>query len=158
MTINSKRREAERRLIEAVRNWRSCQATGLFQLPFSKLVIEAYDDYAAMELELPDSAPVNAVAPLTAQQAATWMAGGRAKSAAGRIVRFMWQYRSEGWTVDELELGLNGVHQTISPRVNELRKAGWLYTEGTRTTRSGRDAEIYFLTDRAKEMLRAAAN
>ena len=49
-----------------------------------------------------------------------------------------------GLTVDQLEQVMNGKHQTISVRVNELRNKGWLTASGIkRKTRSGRPAIVW---------------
>lgn len=55
-------------------------------------------------------------------------------------------YRNDGvgLTVDALEQRLQGKHQTISARVNELRNAGWVIDSGIRRkTRSGRPAIVW---------------
>ena len=45
-------------------------------------------------------------------------------------------------TCDEAEVALNLRHQTASARITELRAAGKLRPEGTRPTRSGRQADV----------------
>lgn len=52
-----------------------------------------------------------------------------------------------GATTDEIEQALAGRHQSVSPRVIELTRAGLLKrTEATRPTRSGRKAHVYVVT------------
>lgn len=49
-----------------------------------------------------------------------------------------------GATCDEIEVSLNGRHQTISARVRELAKDGLIVDSGKRRpTRSGRTASVY---------------
>lgn len=49
----------------------------------------------------------------------------------------------EGATCDELEESLDLKHQTLSARVRELWKEGFLRKHGERRTRSGRWATVY---------------
>jgi len=50
-------------------------------------------------------------------------------------------------TTDELEQALNKCHQTVSARVNELAKDGYVATaDWSRKTRNGRNALVYKLT------------
>ena len=57
-----------------------------------------------------------------------------------------------GLTDDELERRLKKPHTTVSSARNWLVNAGWLIDSGfTRTTRGGREAAVWRLTDAAKE-------
>ena len=59
-----------------------------------------------------------------------------------------------GYTVDQLEQRLSRSHQSISARVNNLREMGWIVDSGVRReTRSGRQAIVWTLSDKAKEAL-----
>ena len=49
-----------------------------------------------------------------------------------------------GITCDEVEVALDRTHQSMSPRVNELRDTGWFVDSGVRRkTRSGRAAVVW---------------
>lgn len=49
-----------------------------------------------------------------------------------------------GATTDEIEVALGGRHQSVSPRVIELERAGLIHRNGEkRATRSGRKANVY---------------
>jgi predicted transcriptional regulator len=64
--------------------------------------------------------------------------------------------RPSGMTCDELEELLDGKHQTISARVNELRDKGWIKDSGSkRLTRSRRKAIVWVPTEQAVQRLRA---
>lgn len=158
---NPQRQAATNKLIEAVGHLRSRivyddnVATG----PLGG-VVDAYDQLMRAPLDDPGPPKTRTSAPLTAHFAGQSM---RAPSPtiAQRIVRRMyWQPahpNGPGWTVEELELTLVLKHQTCSPRVNELRNAGWIYAKGdTRKNLSGREAEIYRLTARAVELIEEA--
>ena len=54
----------------------------------------------------------------------------------------------QGLTCDEAEVALSMRHQTCSARFRELVQAGLIRQTGTRATRSGRQAAVYFSTER----------
>lgn len=54
----------------------------------------------------------------------------------------------------QLEQRMDGLHQSISPRVNELAAAGFLTPMATNITPSGRTADIYGITALGHEHLR----
>lgn len=58
-----------------------------------------------------------------------------------------------GATCDELESVMGLSHQTVSARLRELAhpKVRKIYHHGKRTTRSGRQARVYFLTSTARK-------
>jgi len=59
--------------------------------------------------------------------------------------------KPNGMTCDEVEMLMDGRHQTISARVNELRDKGWIKDSGrTRRTRSGRKAIVWIATQEAR--------
>lgn len=63
-----------------------------------------------------------------------------------------------GVTCDEVEVIMNGRHQTISPRIRELVSEGRIIDSGRRRkTRSGRNATIYIATVNAPQALVAEA-
>jgi hypothetical protein len=59
---------------------------------------------------------------------------------------------NDGLTTEEVEEALERKHQSISPRVNELRDTGWLVDSGERRkTSSGRNAIVWTPTQAALE-------
>ena len=60
------------------------------------------------------------------------------------VYRRVEQAGPDGCTCDELEVAMQGKHQTISARVRELVQAGHIVDSGhRRRTRSGRTARVY---------------
>jgi len=52
--------------------------------------------------------------------------------------------RSDGATSDEVEVVLNRPHQSVSARISELKRDGWIRGSGrSRRTRCGTLAEVY---------------
>lgn len=49
-----------------------------------------------------------------------------------------------GLTCDEIEVALELSHQTASARLRGLSESGRVFHHGTRATRSGRAARVYF--------------
>lgn len=149
---NPARAAAVARLVEAVGRWR-CQFgfqfdSLIFEKEINRNVVSAYDALLAIPLEVPTEPKARTAAPLTSHWAARSM---RNSTLHGRILRAFHQAdrRSIGWTVEELENALGIRHQTCSPRIHELRNAGWVYAPGdTRQNASGREAEVYVLTSR----------
>lgn len=148
MTTTSDRDAAISRLIAAVGDLRSrivndggwTAAHPLYD------VVDAYDYLVSIPLEIPTEPKTRTTAPLTAHWAARSM---RNSTLHGRILRsfFRSDLRSIGWTVEELEIHHGVKHQTMSPRINELRNSGWIEATGdTRTNASGCQAEVYVLT------------
>lgn len=154
MTKNSKTRAAEQKVLDVARTlvydqWKTYPGYGL-----ERELIEAVQDLEALGLELPGDARSSARHPLTSDQAALWMRGARAKSAAARIVRLI--HRGGPMTVDEMQVNLGMKHQTCSPRVTELRNSGWLVDSGVkRKTSSGEQAISWALSGRARQLLAA---
>lgn len=83
-----------------------------------------------------------------------------------RQVLLFFAAQSLGATTDEVEVSLDGRHQTISPRVKELRDLGLLreyVIDGLkpgesailkRRTRSGRAAIVYEITEKGRKVAR----
>lgn len=66
------------------------------------------------------------------------------RGAAKRIYRYIARRTRKGATSDEVEQGLNMIHQSASARINELRDAGFIEESGRyRPTRSGRKANVF---------------
>lgn len=112
----------------------------------------ALKDLDQAGMELPDAAPVGVRHPLTSDQAAAFIRGKKAQTMASRIVAQL-RWAVDGATVEELCRFLNGKHQSISARVNELRNDGWIHPVRHRETSGGRAAEVYKLTPRADQLL-----
>jgi hypothetical protein len=73
-----------------------------------------------------------------------------ARSMRARAYAFIKQVG--GATCDEIEVEFNQRHQTISARLSELRLGGWIERSGsTRPTRSGRQADVYKVRDKAPD-------
>jgi hypothetical protein len=60
----------------------------------------------------------------------------------------------DGMTTDEIEVALGGRHQSISARVYELHLIDFIVRGGTRKTRSGRRAWVYYLSPLCTDGLR----
>lgn len=94
-----------------------------------------------MQTTIEFSAPHNGT-PTSAAAAASM------RGHAPRLKRYILaQVASADWgmTCDEIEQRTGLSHQTASARIRELVKSDSLYNHGTRTTRSGRKARVYFL-------------
>lgn len=164
MTRNSKRRAAEQAVIDAAEqvigfwdNMHLVQRDGFNGYPQYMALRDAVEALRALGMELPGEARSSTRHPVTSDQAAAWMHGARATSAAARIVRHLYVFPVSGRTVDELIDMLAMPHQTCSPRVNELRNDGWIVDSGRkRETRSGQEAIVWVLSVRAREYLREA--
>jgi hypothetical protein len=89
----------------------------------------------------PRRAPVGRLHPQTSLEAAEWMSR-RAGDVVGRVFKVI--YLSDGLTADQVQQRLSGSHQSISPRVTDLRNKGWIVDSGRRRrTRSGRKAIVW---------------
>lgn len=152
MTARSQRRAAELAVIEAARTL--VRTPVAFGYKTRQGVVDALHALDALGLAEPAQARANACAPVTAQQAATWMnTDGKARSLHARIIRLLWEQGM--FTTEEIESVLDGQHQTISPRINELRDAGWVYDSGRkRTNTSGREAIVWRLSQAAVQAIR----
>jgi hypothetical protein len=160
---NPQRQAAVNKLIEVVGEWRptiveSSVTRLLHAAEFA--IVDAYDELMRAPLDDPGPPKTRTAAPLTAHFAGMSMRS-PAPTLCQRIVRRMWQddgsHWGGGWTVENMEFTLNLKHQTVSARFNELRNAGWIYASGeTRKNTSGRDAEVYRLTERARQLIQEA--
>lgn len=60
-----------------------------------------------------------------------------------KILKLIGRRRKRGATCDQVEAEMNGLHQTISARINELVARGFLIDTGNkRITRSGHKARV----------------
>jgi len=141
MTTNSTRRAAEAAIIDAAFGFRNdpSQAT-------ENRLAETVDELEALGLEMPN---------LPALSNNTTDTSGEAGASLSNIAGVARQCYDEivlagGLTVDQLEVALNGRHQTISARVNQLRDGGWVIDSGIRRkTRSNRNAIVWRPTEQA---------
>lgn len=135
MTLRSDRRVLELQIIEEARVLAQQYNTPCLQL---RALIGRLDH---LELEAAAKALHPAKGPLTSQQAAESI------SNVGKLaykVLINIATTKGGLTCDEVESLMNGKHQTISARVNELRDKGWIKDSGVRRpTRSGRKAIVW---------------
>lgn len=70
----------------------------------------------------------------------------------GRVLRFVIDRGEYGATADEVGRALDMQAQSVTPRILELRRAGWIVrTEQTRPTRSGRAAYVYVATGTGRQ-------
>jgi predicted transcriptional regulator len=99
--------------------------------------------------------PSNAGAPETSEEAARWMGPNVAKL-VGEVFREILTVHRQGnvgLTTDAIEQRLSRSHQTVSPRVTDLRDKGLIEESGQfGRTRSGRKAVLWRPTGRGIEM------
>ena len=98
------------------------------------------------------SLPAPSVAIETSEAAADSLTPERLGSLRLQVLLYIVSRGEAGATTDELEACLEGRHQTISPRVNELAAVYRLIERSSlkRPTRSGRHAFVYVATDAGK--------
>jgi hypothetical protein len=145
MTIASRRRILELEIVDAAR----IIARRHDADPGIRRLQELIGHLDHLELEAADRALHPAKGPDTSRQAA---------ESLSNVGQLAWQVFEEivkekdGLTCDEIELLMNGKHQTISARVNELRDKGWIKDSGRkRKTRSGRQAIVWIPTQTARK-------
>jgi hypothetical protein len=162
MTARSRRREAELAVIEAasklVRGQRHLWVDDIGPT-LRRQLVEAVDALGALDLEVPDAVRTGDNNPcLTSSEAAEWMRD-KAGDLAGRVfVAILKAHRGggTGLTTEQVERALGGKHQTVSPRVTELRDKGFIVDSGfRRLTASGRKAIVWTPTAVAAEVARA---
>lgn len=157
MTERSKRRAAELAVIEAANHLYDVGPRGgaVDMISAVKATMELcnrVEELRDLGLADPGRARANKGAPVTAQQAAIWMNGEKAKSVCSRIVRILHYHGA--LTAEEAQHILKGKHQTISARINELRDTGWIVDAGrTRKTTSGREAIVWSLSTAARQAI-----
>jgi hypothetical protein len=157
VTERSKRRAAELAVIEAANHLYDVGPRGgaVDMISAVKATMELcnrVEELRDLGLADPGRARANKGAPVTAQQAAIWMNGDKARGWCARIVRLL--YRYGGMTTEEIERTLQGKHQTVSPRVTELRDAGWIYDSGhRRKTSSTNEAIVWWISHAARQAI-----
>lgn len=70
-----------------------------------------------------------------------------------RILRHIAMQSACGANYDEVVRALGLEKPTVAGRLNDLSEAGFIEPKGTRNTRSGRPAKVYYLTDKGREFL-----
>jgi hypothetical protein len=151
MTARTRRREAELAVIEAARRWEAfyckiddedLQSVGA-RINLQEAVLKLNE----LDLEAPDAVRTGDNNPcLTSSQAAEWMRD-KAGDLAGRVFAAILKVHhggAGGLTTEQIERHLSGKHQTVSPRVTELRDKGYIVDSGQRRkTASGRQAIVW---------------
>jgi hypothetical protein len=148
MTASSDRRRAELAVIEEARKvvayWTQLDAEWLMEYADLTRAVRALDGFA-----LEPATRARAGGPLlTSQNAAAFVDGARAQSIIGRILRELDE--RGGMTTEELCIALNGRHQTISARIHELWRNGWLRIAGERKTSSRQEASVWQISPEAR--------
>lgn len=153
MTASSERRKAELAVIEEARynanQMKTFSPGGVGLLSRERELIAAVEALDALPLEPATKARVGGPL-LTSANAAAFVDGARASSAAGKILQAL---DERPRTTEELCAHLNGKHQTISARVHELWRNGWIWGAGERATTSGQTASVWRITSEAREAL-----
>jgi hypothetical protein len=145
MTKRSERRRAEQAVIDAAIRYLDND-----NIRNHHLLVTAVEEYEALGLEQLDErgATSNNSTDTSAQAAASL------PNIAGMALQCFDEIAlAGGLTVDQLEFLLNGRHQTISARVNDLVNKGWVVDSGKRRkTRSNRNAIVWVVSEAAKEV------
>lgn len=147
MSNRSKRRAAELAVIDAARR---CHVGDANLQPAVAKLSQAVQALDALPPPGVGRVYVGADHPQTSREAADWVA-----SKVGELIGEVFisiaaaaNNGARGLTTDQLQQRLWGAHQSISPRVTELRQAGWITDSGIRRkTRSGRAAIVWEPTD-----------
>lgn len=154
MKDRSERRQAELAVLEAAHQWLSARVNYTNEYEACQALSDAVsvlDNLGYGPLPAPRAA---ISAPETSHQAAEWMRQHQA-SVAGRVlsaILLAWRRGSLGLTAEQVMARLQGKHQTISARVNELRNAGLIVDSGARRqTTSGRMAVVWTPTGIVQE-------
>lgn len=150
MTTRSTRRAAEVTIIDAAYAYTEAEAylplTHPDMVTYVLRLGRAVKAHEALGLELPDRAAFsnNSTDTSAAAGASLKNIAGMARTCFDEIVL------AGGLTVDQLTIMLNGKHQSISARVNQLRNSGWVVDSGIkRLTRSKRTAIVWRPSEQA---------
>jgi predicted transcriptional regulator len=147
MTLASDRRILELEIIDAARVIAARNDAD----PGIKLLQSLIGRLDHLELEAASKAAHPSAGPITSIEAAESLTN--VGQLAHEVLKTLAAHRG-GLTCDEIEQLMNGRHQTISARVNELRDKGWIKDSGVkRRTRSGRRAIVWVPTWRAAQQL-----
>jgi hypothetical protein len=159
----SRRRTAERVVIEAAQEWvhakRDFTAADVRTSELAQRVITAghqvaaaVDRLEALGLEDPTAVRTIALPSATSTDAAAYMSK-RVHNVVGLVFGQILSANRAGGiglTTDAIEVRLRRSHQSVSPRVTDLRDQGWIAPSGfTRKTRYGQDAVVWWPTDAA---------
>lgn len=149
----TKRRTAERVVIEAAREWADKERVWEYVRTDHALALL----HAVAALDDLDLAPATAVRttamPLaTSAEAAAYMSK-RVHNVVGLVFREIlsgFRMGHFGHTTDAIEVRLRRSHQSVSPRVTDLRDCGWIEDSGfKRKTRYDQDAIVWKPTEAA---------
>jgi len=149
MTTNSTRRAAEAHLIDAAYVFDELynnSGTAEESKAARTELFDAVNAHRLLGLELPNLPVLSNNTTDTSGEAGASLTNiaGVARQCYDEIIL------AGGLTVDQLEVALNGRHQTISARVNQLRDGGWVIDSGIRRkTRSNRNAIVWRPTAQA---------
>mgnify|MGYP001814868200 CR=1 FL=1 len=150
MTKASEHRAADQELIDAVYSWNRMR---LDYPTMSEIgLARAIEKHQSVGLDT-SRHPALGNKTDTSRAAADSMADSVGPLAQRCFDEIMVVFRNEGvgLTCDQIEQLVDGRHQTISARVNELRDKGWIMDSGNRRkTRSGRPAIVWKPTLRAQ--------
>ncbi len=153
MTASSDRRRAELALIAAASKAAHALSVycGLSSIDGREgtALVKAWRELEALPLEPATKARVGGPL-LTSANAAAFVDGARAASITGKILQAL---DERPMTTEQLCAHLNGKHQTISARVHELWRNGWIWGAGERRTTSGQIASVWRVTQEAKDAL-----
>jgi len=149
MTARSTRRAAEMAVIDAamgISHLLGGESSDFLPDKEHAAFLRAIQGYEALGLETPDAVPTNQRAPRTAARAEVWFKqyAGSVTAEVFREIYRAWLDGASGLTTDAVEVRLNRTHQSVSPRVTDLRDKGFITDSGlTRKTRSGNDAIVW---------------
>jgi len=151
----TKRRTAERAVIDAAMQWRDAWKAvqerpeanhfGLGANASEKLR-NAVDAVRALDLEPATAVRTTSLPRATSEAAAAYMSKSvhRVVGEVFREIMSVYRQNAIGLTTDAIEQRLKRSHQSVSPRVTDLRDQGWIADSGsTRKTRSGQDAVVW---------------
>lgn len=158
--------EAQAALNEAVREWVRWEETPMNRAWSQSVerryatdhVVSTYKELETIQNDL-DATTAPAVARDTSI-AASYSNMPRKGSMRRDVIQTLVAYHSQfdaGMTCDDLERRLRKSHQSMSPRVHELEKGGWIVDSKERKlTRSGQKAIVWRPTDKAIDRMREA--
>jgi hypothetical protein len=161
----TKRRSAERAIIDAAMRWRAARqgVSYVAEQAAQDLLMYRLGELDALELEPATAARTTSLPMATSEAAAHYMSKS-VHRVVGQVfaqILLVHQQGAIGLTTDAIEQRLSRSHQSVSPRVTDLRDQGWVepaMSDGghplTRSTRYGQQATVWKPTDAAIEAAR----
>jgi hypothetical protein len=147
----TRRRTAERAVIEAAKRV-SAKHSHTHWWDEVKALDQAVEALEALDLE-PATAVRTKGLPLATSEAAAAYMSKRVHDVVGEVfgqILSVCRQGAFGLTTDAVEQRLRRSHQSVSPRVTELRDQGWITDSGQkRKTRYGQDAVVWTPTPAA---------